>query len=58
VTAAVSWSRTIPRRIPLPEGAIADSAKATFRDGVLEVRLQAPPAETRRGRKVEITEGK
>jgi HSP20 family protein len=42
------------RMIPLPEGAIADSAKATFKNGVLEVVLQAPPHEVSRGRRIEI----
>jgi HSP20 family protein len=45
------------RTIPLPEGVIADSAKATFRDGVLEIKLQAPPNEVTRGRRVEVTDG-
>lgn len=45
------------RTIPLPEGVISDSAKASFRDGVLEVQLQAPPHEVSRGRRVEIQEG-
>lgn len=45
------------RTIPLPEGVISESAKATFRDGVLEIRMQAAPSEANRGRKVEITEG-
>lgn len=45
------------RVIPLPEGAVADSAKANFKDGVLEVVLQAPSQEVRRGRKVEIESG-
>lgn len=45
------------REIPLPEGAIADKAEASFRNGVLEVKLQAPPHEVRRGRSVEIKEG-
>jgi HSP20 family protein len=45
------------RTIPLPDGVIADSAEATFKDGVLEVRLQAPPNEVTRGRRVEISEG-
>jgi HSP20 family protein len=45
------------REIPLPEGAITDNANATFRNGVLEVKLQAPPNEVRRGRSVEIKEG-
>ena len=43
------------RVIPLPEGASADSAKATFKNGVLEVAVQAPPQEASRGRKVEIS---
>jgi HSP20 family protein len=42
------------RTIPLPQGVIAESAKATFRDGVLEITLQAPPSEANRGRKLEI----
>ena len=42
------------RVIPLPEGAIADSVKATFKNGVLEVVTKAPPHEVRRGRRVEI----
>jgi HSP20 family protein len=45
---------TFYRSIPLPEGAIADSAQATFRDGMLEVRVQAPPHEVTRSRKIEI----
>jgi HSP20 family protein len=42
------------RTIPLPEGVISESANATFRDGVLEVTMQAAPAEANRGRKLEI----
>jgi len=42
--------------IPLPPGTIADSAKATFNNGVLEITMQAPSADVRRGRRVEITE--
>jgi HSP20 family protein len=45
------------RSIPLPEGAIGETAQASFRDGVLEIRMQAPPAEATRGRRIEITEG-
>jgi HSP20 family protein len=45
------------RVIPLPEGAVPDSAKAQFKDGVLDVVLQAPSQEVRRGRKVEIESG-
>ena len=45
------------RMIPLPEGAIADSATANFNNGVLEITVQVPPAEVRRGRKLHIGEG-
>lgn len=45
------------RMIPLPEGAMADQAKATFTDGVLEIAMPAPPEQARRGRRLEITEG-
>ena len=45
------------RVIPLPQGAIADSARATFNNGVLEIVLQAPSFDVRRGRRVEIKEG-
>ena len=45
------------REIPLPEGAISENTNATFRNGVLEVRMQAPPSEVRRGRSVQISEG-
>ncbi len=45
------------RQIPLPEGAIGENANATFKNGVLEVTLQAPPSEVRRGRSVDIKEG-
>ena len=42
------------RTIPLPDGAMADQAKATFTDGVLEVRMPAPPEQVTRGRRLEI----
>jgi HSP20 family protein len=42
------------RTVALPEGAIADSARATFKNGVLEVILQAPPKEAQRGRQISI----
>ncbi len=45
------------RVVPLPQGAIADSAKATFNSGVLEIVVQAPSFDVRRGRRVEIKEG-
>jgi HSP20 family protein len=44
------------RVIPLPEGSIAETAKASFKDGVLEITVQAPPREVSRGRRVEISE--
>jgi HSP20 family protein len=45
------------RIVPLPQGAIADSAKATFNSGVLEIVVQAPSFDVRRGRRIEIKEG-
>jgi len=44
------------RVIPLPEGAVADSAKASFKNGVLEIVMQAPSQEVRRGRRIEIAQ--
>jgi len=44
------------REIPLPPGTISDQAKATFRDGVLEITMPAPPESARRGRRLEITD--
>jgi HSP20 family protein len=43
------------RVIPLPQGAITDEAKATFKNGVLEITMPAPPAS--KGRRLEIAEG-
>jgi len=45
------------RTIPLPEGVIAESAQASFRNGVLEITMQAAPAEASRGRTLEIQDG-
>lgn len=42
------------RVIALPEGAVADNAKANFKDGVLEVVVPTPPQEVQRGRRIEI----
>jgi len=42
------------RTIPLPEGAMTEQAKASFRDGVLEVRMPAPSETFTRGRRLEI----
>jgi HSP20 family protein len=44
------------RVIPLPDNALPDSANATFRNGVLEIRVPAPPSEVRRGRRLAINE--
>ncbi|HEY3885605.1 MAG TPA: Hsp20/alpha crystallin family protein [Vicinamibacterales bacterium] len=41
------------RTVPLPDGAITDQAKASFRDGVLEITMPAPPHSTR-SRRLEI----
>ena len=43
------------RVIPLPPGTISDSAKASFSNGVLEVVMQAPSTEARRGRRIDIS---
>ena len=45
------------RAIPLPEGTMTDQAKATFRDGVLEITMPAPSEQVTRGRRLEISEG-
>ncbi|MGZ7038849.1 MAG: Hsp20/alpha crystallin family protein [Thermoanaerobaculia bacterium] len=45
------------REIPLPEGAIVDQAKASFKDGVLEITVPAPSAQVARGRRIEISHG-
>jgi HSP20 family protein len=45
------------RVIPLPQGTITDQAKATFRDGVLEITMPTPPEQVTRGRRLEISEG-
>jgi HSP20 family protein len=49
---------TFCRVVPLPEGALSESAKANFKDGVLEIVVQAPSHEARRGRRIEIGQGK
>jgi len=45
------------RTIRLPEGAMTDQARASFKDGVLEIRMPAPPEQVTRGRRLEIKEG-
>jgi len=42
------------RSIPLPEGVNADEAKATFRNGVLEITMPAPQQAEKRGRRLEV----
>ena len=44
------------RAVPLPEGAITETAKANFSNGVLEITVQAPPREVSRRRRIEISE--
>jgi HSP20 family protein len=41
------------RLVPLPEGANAEDAEATFKNGVLEITMQAPQQQAR-GRQIEI----
>jgi HSP20 family protein len=42
------------RAVPLPEGVDVDSAKAEFKDGVLEITMKAPEVKTN-GKKIEIS---
>jgi HSP20 family protein len=55
----VFWSErsygSFTRVIPLPPGAITESAKATFNNGILEIVMPAPTAEERRGRRIDIS---
>lgn len=55
----VLWSErshgSFCRVVPLPAGAISDSAKASFANGVLEIVIEAPSQEARRGRRVDIS---
>jgi HSP20 family protein len=46
------------RRIALPEGTKADTAKATFKDGVLEIALEMPVKQVPIPRVVEIEEAR
>jgi HSP20 family protein len=45
------------RTIPLPPGAMADQATATFSNGVLEITVPSPPEQVSRGRRLEIAQG-
>ena len=55
----VFWSErsygSFCRVVPIPPGAIGESAKATFTNGVLEIVVPAPSQEARRGRKIDIS---
>ena|SRR5581483_5210934 len=42
------------RAIALPEGINAEHANATFKDGVLEISIDAPRAKQPRGRRIEV----
>jgi HSP20 family protein len=57
----VVWSErsygSFTRVVPLPSGAIGDSAKATFSNGILEIVMQTPSPEARRGRRIDISGG-
>jgi HSP20 family protein len=44
------------RRIPLPEGVNTQNAAATFRDGVLEIKMQVPQREAS-SRRLEVQDG-
>ncbi|HYG64349.1 MAG TPA: Hsp20/alpha crystallin family protein [Thermoanaerobaculia bacterium] len=42
------------RTVPLPDGVNPEQAQATFKDGVLEVKMPLPEQHEQRGRKIEI----
>jgi len=44
------------RRLPLPDGVEAENANASFRDGVLEITMNAPKRTESKPRKVQISE--
>jgi HSP20 family protein len=44
------------RRLPLPQGANTEDARASFHDGVLEVTMPAPKGEAKTARKLEIND--
>lgn len=46
------------RAVPLPEGVNAENAKATFRDGVLELTMDAPKGRQTGGRTIPIEESR
>lgn len=49
-------SGSFRRVVALPEGAMTDQAKATFRNGVLEITMPVPPEQVTRGRRLEINQ--
>lgn len=46
------------RSIPLPQGVPAESATATYLNGVLTVEIEAPRESRTRGRRIEVREGR
>src|SRR5438270_10242672 len=44
------------REIPLPPGAMTDQTTASFKNGILEIRVPAPPDQVSRGRRIEISQ--
>lgn len=48
---------TFSRTLPLPEGADQNDVKATYTDGILEVRVPLPAQEATQHRKIPITKG-
>lgn len=44
------------REIPLPDGALPETAQAEYRDGVLEIGVTAPPREVTKPRRIPIGE--
>jgi len=45
------------RTVSLPEGAKADTASATFENGVLKIEMEAPGGAQGQGRRIEVREG-
>jgi HSP20 family protein len=46
---------SLVRTIPLPKGTAVDDVKASYKDGILQVRVPVPAEVTEPSRKVEIT---
>jgi len=45
------------RDLPLPAGCSEDDVKASYKDGILEIRVPAPSAEMKAATKISITKG-